>query len=289
MSSSHPYKAAILQITAAFFYALMAIFTKFVDGHMGVFQLVFYRFLIGFILLCPFVIHKYKSTVLRPVHLKLQLLHAFLGIFMIGTFYYSVWHAPLANVLAAVFSSPIFLVILAALFLNEKIRRLKSFIIVLGFMGVLMVVAPHQGMGLTSLTLLANPLIVALVVMVAKKLTPDISNWLFLFYFGAFASLFSAPLAAMNWQALSMDIIPFVLAIGVLSMAAKYFSYESLKFGDSSTVITFGYSQIILGGVVDYIVFGVMPTQMAMVGAVIIMGSAWWLAQHEKNYAHFAK
>jgi drug/metabolite transporter (DMT)-like permease len=121
-------------------FCILAISVKEISKEINSFQIIFFRSLFGLIVLLPFV--KQKLTKIKVPSLKK---HLFRNSFhLLGQYGWiiGIVYLPLAEVTAIEFSVPIWVLIIAALFLKEKITLSKTLSIGFGFIGVLFVLQP---------------------------------------------------------------------------------------------------------------------------------------------------
>ena len=117
---------------------------KFLTDSFSPFQIVWMRqsgLLIGVIIL---LIIKHQS-ILKTEHLELQLIRGTIVIISPVCFVTGIMFVPLADAIAITFVAPFLLVILAVIFLDEKIGVHRWSAVILGFFGTLIVVRPGLG------------------------------------------------------------------------------------------------------------------------------------------------
>ena len=117
-------------------FAGMAIAARSLHAEMSTFEILFFRSLIGVLVVLPFIIRA------NFVDIKVQKFHWHLGraIVQFGAqicWMYGIVHLTLSDLTAIEFSVPIFTALLAVLFLGERMWRHKWVATILGFAGVL--------------------------------------------------------------------------------------------------------------------------------------------------------
>ena len=140
---SHPIKAAMWMMGAVASFSAMAIAGREVSVEMNTFELMMYRSLIGFILLQGLILisrRRYEQikTDRLSLHFQRNIFH-FAGQ---NLWFYGVIVLPLSQLVALEFTNPIWVALLAPIFLGEKMTRIKFFAAILGFIGVLIVARP---------------------------------------------------------------------------------------------------------------------------------------------------
>ena len=119
----------------------MLTFLKLAQKDVNVYVAGFFRFLFGFLIILPYIV-KSKLTVFKTNHLKKHFFRAFLNLPSMLLYFSSLVMLPIEKVTAISFVVPFFVTILAVLFLGEKIYLYRSFALVLGFIGMLIILRP---------------------------------------------------------------------------------------------------------------------------------------------------
>lgn len=187
---------------------------------------------------------------------------------------------PLAEATAVIFLAPIFVTLLSALLLREKVSKSQWLAVGLGLFGVALIVRP--GGELFSWPILL-PLAAAVCFAVYQLLTrmlagkdhPATSN----FYSGLIGALLLAPVAFFQLdqlQQMPMPTLGMLLALGAIAMTAHMLLTVAFRYASAAVLAPFTYAQIISAGVVGWLAFGQLPDLWALLGVlVIIAGGAW--------------
>ena len=114
---------------------------KYVGNNISSYEIIFFRYLFSVIVLLPFILRKkYSSSTIMRIHFIRGFL-LFVGIIL--------WCVGLKVVKLTVATSinfimPIFILILARIFLKETFNRLKLIATILGFIGTFIVINPNS-------------------------------------------------------------------------------------------------------------------------------------------------
>lgn len=133
--------AFVLMMTAGLSFSAMATLTKTLSQTFGLFDLVFFRYLIGFICVLTVVLaHRNSSTSWKnlfvPAGIWLLVARGTLGFVGVLSFFYILRVLPVSLCVLLNFCFPIFVVILARIFLNERITAEQVSWILVGIFGV---------------------------------------------------------------------------------------------------------------------------------------------------------
>ena len=133
-------KGIILALVASFCAVLMSVFLKFAQEDTNVFSVGFMRFF-GFLLILPFKI-KSKFKIYKTDNFKFHITRSIINVPMMILGFAALMYIPLDQIKAIGFLSPILVVILSIIFLKERIYLIRTFSLILGFIGVIIILRP---------------------------------------------------------------------------------------------------------------------------------------------------
>jgi drug/metabolite transporter (DMT)-like permease len=261
-------------------FAMQAVAVKSLGQRLDVVQIGFFRCLFGLIAVVPFL-YGTNSYFLRG-KAWLHVVRAFVGVAGMLCSYYAVTHLPLATATAISFTKPLFLIILAVLFLGETVHWPRWTATVVGFIGVLIVARPGSEIfDPAMLVALAGSFFIADVAILVKKLSQNDRNATIMFYFGSITTVVAAIPAYFVWQ-MPVDTEWLLLAfVGVSAATAQYCTLRALRVGEASAVMPFDYTRLLFAGLFGYAFFAETPDGWTLVGIAVLVASTLYLAHRE--------
>ncbi len=192
---------------------------------------------------------------------------------------------PLADMTAIGFTGPIFIMIGAAWFFKERMHWERWLAALIGFAGVLIVVAPKLGGsgGYYNLVMLASAPIFAASFLLTKALTRYESAQVIVVWQSITVSLFSLPMALIHWQAPSPWQWGGFLLCGLLGSASHYCLTRSFGVADISATQSIKFLDLVWAALFGWLVFSDVPSQSTLVGGVVICASTVWIARRESR------
>jgi drug/metabolite transporter (DMT)-like permease len=259
----------------------MALLIKLLGGRLDSFQIAFFRCLIGFLAVLPFVL-RYGVGSLRTRSMKIHVLRGLFGLVAMFASYYAVANMPLASYTALSFTKPLFSTVLAVIILHEVVRWRRWSATLVGFIGVLVMVRPGAGtFDQAALFALADALSIAFLVTLVKRLPPGETTLVMLFYFGVFSTLAALPPALIVWRDPTWDEAALLVGIGVLGVLSQSFWIRAYRAGEASVVAPFDYLRLLFAGLAGFLAFGELVDGWTLVGAGIIVVSTVYIARRE--------
>ena len=168
---------------------------------LSAFQTQFLRYLMGLLVMLPLMLRSGLAD-LRPVSLRGQFLRGAVHTLGLLVWFAAVPHITLADTTVIGFTTPIFIMLGAALFLSEPMRGSRWVAAGLGMTGVLIVVGPRltgEG-GIHLLVMLMSAPIYAVSFLMTKALTRYERPAVIVLWQAITVTLLSLPFALTDWQ-----------------------------------------------------------------------------------------
>ena len=284
-------------VACGLLFGLLNTAQKFLTHQMHPPQVLCLRYLVGSLVLVPFVIQA-GWEIYRPHHLPLQLTRC--GIHLIGS---TIWflvlpHVTLAENTAIGFTGPIFMMLGAWLFLGERMQPERWAAVLIAFVGVLIVVWPSLseadlGSVYSLWLLLASPLFAASF-LISKTLTRYDRPDAIVFWLGVMVGVLSIPFAIYRiswggdrplleyvWQWPTLAQWALLFACGIVGSTAHYCMTRAYHIADVSVVQPVRFLDLVWASVFGFIMFAHLPTVWALSGGAIICAATLWISRRE--------
>ncbi|MDR1401433.1 MAG: DMT family transporter [Puniceicoccales bacterium] len=248
---------------------------KFLGKEYSAAQIVFLRYTFATLSLLPFLLGK-KDFAARLFRVTgLHFIRAILLLLGMWLYCLALPQLPISTVVALNFVIPIFTLILAAVFLREKITRRAAVATIFGFAGILIVCEPTGAKFITfamALVLLSSALFASLDV-INKKFVSDEGVFQMVLYTATITALLSFPFALCQWTCPPVRDVCLFAALGCGANLLLYCILKAFERVDISTVAPLKYFEFALTAAVGMVVFGEIPSKSTMLGALIIITS----------------
>ncbi|HTP99167.1 MAG TPA: DMT family transporter [Casimicrobiaceae bacterium] len=252
---------------------LIAVAAREAGRSLHVFQIMEVRSLLGIVLFAPMVVaagglramrtRRFGRHVARNVvHYSAQFMW-FLAITMI----------PIAEVVAIEFTGPVWVALLAVVFLGEKMTGARIAAVALGVIGVAIIVRPgldHVEVG-QVIALLAAIGFAGSIILV-KSLTRTDSVVTIIFWMLIVQSVIGAIPAAVVWQAPPAAAWPWLVVIAVCGTYSHFCMAHALRHADTTTVVPLDFLRVPLTAIAAWLVFAERFDVFTILGAAVILG-----------------
>lgn len=288
-------KGVTLVLIATLFWGMMGVTSRTL-GNAGIdsMSISFFRCLIAAIGFGIFLFIFNKKAFM--VDFKGIIISGIYGIVTFGlsftTFNIAVERVPIAVATVLMFTNPIWVTIFNAIFFKEKITSKKATVIALAIIGCLLI-SNIFGVGFENLDIvgllvgLSTGVLFALQLVIPRffdgKYSKD-SMLIYGFIFStialAFFTNFTGVNTAITTNSSPMFVILNILSIGILSTFIANISYvkatDYIETGVASVLVAL---EPVLGSLFAYIVYGETLTGLQLLGGLIIVIAAIWLAR----------
>jgi len=260
-------------------FALMGVFVKIGGTWFSSHELVFYRSLVGLLLLLAGIsLHQGLRGGLKVLgpQTGLQIRRGLVGFVALATFFYALARLPLSVAITLNYASPLFLALLMPWQLGERPSRAQYATVVVGFVGVLLLLRPWQTPSddlVAGLVGLFSGVMAAFAYIHVRKLgrlhEPE---WRTVFWFALVCAVGAGALASVDggWHGVvGLDQAGLLLALGVFATFGQLAMTRAYRTGQTVVVASFAYSTVVYASILDVLIFKVEMPIMAWAGICI--------------------
>ena len=190
---------------------------------------------------------------------------------------------PIAEATAINFVTPLLITLLAIPLLGEVVRPQGWAAVLVGFLGTLIVVRPGVGgLHAAALLVLLSSFLWCIAMLVTRRLAGvDHSGvtiaWTAVTGFILLLAALPAFLAPLTWRSAALCV-----AVGLVASSAQWCAVLAYRHATASALAPLGYAQLIWSSLLGLLVFGAMPSQWTVAGAVIIACSGGYIVHLER-------
>ena len=274
-------RAAGLMLASTVSFGLMAVLIRLVSSRLSTAEIAFFRNLFGLLALLP-LLWRGAPGVFRTRQLPRYFVRSAIGIGSMLCGFWAIGHLPMAQAISLSYSTPLFVTILAAIWLGEVVRRRRWTAVLLGFAGVLVIVRPGtEGFSAGSLVAVAAAVLSSVVAIQIKQLSrvdpPDtIVFWTYVFW----VPLSLLP-ALFEWQWPQGTTWLWLAAIGVFGTGGQLLWTRALKLGEVSALTPISFMQLPLVAALAWLLFDEEINRWTVLGAAIIFAANAYIARRE--------
>jgi drug/metabolite transporter (DMT)-like permease len=258
-------------ITAAFFLvAVMSALGKSVN-HVPTAIIVFSQTFVSLVIFAPWALRGGVSA-LKTEHFVLHLVRAMGGLLSQVLMFIALRRMSLMGAVLLSNSAPLFIPLVAMVWLHEKIRPVTWFSLLIGFLGIVLILRPGPD-------LLKNPsAIIAAVAAVCSavglvainQLSQTDSSQRVLIYYFFISSVLTAPFMILTWRTPDRVDALKLLGIGVCLAASQLLIILAYRHARPERIAPFNYSVVIFSGLFGWIFWGTTPGLLSVAGILLV-------------------
>jgi drug/metabolite transporter (DMT)-like permease len=232
-------------------------------------MLVFMRNLLGLFVIAPLLL-RYGAGELRTGVYPLHLLRAVLGLAAMYCFFYVLGRLALADGMLLKMTSPIFMPLIALLWLGERVGRLAILAIPVGFVGVALVLKPGGDMSWVAALGVLGGALAAFAKVTVRRLGRSEPTTRIVFYFALNATVISALPLAWAWQQPSLEQWALLGLMGAMGTAGQLLLTRGYAVAAAAQVSPFTYFSVVFGAAYGYLFWGETLDWLFIAGALLI-------------------
>lgn len=265
-----------------FFYAVLAVlcssgmslFVK-LSSSATVSTLVFARFALGVPIFLWIIQHKKIKLTWKAVPKNFT--RSLAGILNLYAFYFALQALPLVNAITLTNTAPLFLPILALVWLKILVSKWRFFAVGLGFLGVCIILRPSttEFLAIGSILGLFGGLCRAIAIFNVRLLAKTETTETILSYYFLIGAVLSVFPLFFNWHPFTDPLQwLYVFLAGALALAYQYTFTKACAHAPATKMSSVSYLGVVIGGLLGWWVFGEIPDLWVLVGAFLIVCGA---------------
>ncbi len=260
-----------ITIIANLFFALSSACVQALPEHFPVMEIVFFQNFISLIVIIPYCMKKGTLNFQRT-NLSLHLVRDLAGVLSFWTLFLAIQKMGLVNATVLSYMSPFYVPFVCKLWRKEPIEKDVWWMVVIGFIGVLIILKPKNLFYLSSLIGTLSALCSAFAVVALKNLNrqgESLSRTLL--YFFITGTLFSLIFCLFQWQTPTLFQLLLLILLGALSILAQIFLTTAYRYGTASFLSPLSYSIIIFTTLISGLFFHEPQHWSIWIGIFIII------------------
>jgi S-adenosylmethionine uptake transporter len=262
------------------------IIVKFMGLRLDALQVIFFRFLFGFITLLPFVLARGKA-VFKTKQLGFNIVRGILGAISLFLYTYSVIRLPLVEVVTILWTIPLFVLILSILFLGEEVSFARWTATIIGFVGLSFITLYNSeasfSLKLLYLVPISSSFLFAAQDVMIKKIIDNEKRTTMLLYFALVASAITFIPALFVWKTPTAFEYSMLFLLGAGGNLIQYFMFKAFSATDLSALAPFRYIEFLFSAFFAFTFFAEIPGLNVLIGAIILIPSTLYLVYSEKH------
>ncbi|KIC32816.1 DMT family transporter [Leisingera sp. ANG-S5] len=278
LTSHRPVLAVLLKVTAIALFTALSGIIKATSETIPAGEAVFFRSFFAIPVIVAWLAT--RGELRHGLITKKPMFHVWRGLVgtsAMGMTFMGLALLPLPEVTAIGYATPIFTLILAALFLGETIRLVRISAVAIGLLGVLIMIWPRLGGDLGDGAMLGVLLVVGATVargfvqIHIRRMVQSEHTAAIVFYFSLTASALALLTAPFGWVMPDVQTAALLVSAGLVGGVAQILVTSSYRFAPASMLAPYDYASMIFAIVIGYVWFDEWPTLVMLAGAALVI------------------
>jgi drug/metabolite transporter (DMT)-like permease len=264
-------------LVGAFWFSVMSVLVKIAGRRLPSMELVFFRGLLTLAMSYAIV----KRAGIRPVlgvNRRLLLQRGVFGAAALACFLFSLTHLPLGEATLIQYMNPIFAIMVAHWWFEERMGRGEWIALGASLVGVLLITRPAFLFGGAASGIHPGHALIALLgaafsgsAYATIRRMPNERPEVVVLYLPLMSVPMSLPFIATNWHAPTWEEWLLLVGIGIATQLAQTSMTRGLQIEKTARATMVGYVQIIFAGAWGALLFGEAITWWTVTGAAIVL------------------
>jgi S-adenosylmethionine uptake transporter len=277
-------------ITAAFWmsgtlasFSSMAVAARELSADMSTFEILFFRSLVGLLLLLP-IVARNRGAGMRSHRIGLQVGRNCVHFAAQYGWVAAIAVLPLAEAFALEFTMPVWATLLAVIALSERMTTPRYIAVIGGFIGVLVIVRPgFAAFNPAIFYMLGAAVGFASSVIITKVLIRKDSPLTIIFYMSVVQMPLGLVPAVFDWTPPTLAHVPWFLIVGLGGLTAHFTLARALNLADATIVLPIDFLRLPLIALIGAAVYDETLVIWVIIGAAIIFGANYYMVWQESR------
>jgi len=285
-------RAILLKVSSALVFAIMAVLVRYLGERYPVGQVVFFRS--AFAIVPVVIIYAWRRELEAAVRTGRPLRHLGRGLTAMGAMFCNfsaLARLPVVDATAISFLSPLMTVALSAIFLKERVRFYRWSAVILGFGGVLLMLAPQLDFASSHVAATAlvgaafgfgGAFFAAASNIQTRAMTASETTSSIVLYFSLICAIGGLATWPFGWQTPSSAEIAMLVGIGICGGVGHILLTESYRRATASVIAPFDYTSMLWTLLLGFVFLSEIPSLFVIAGVAVIAAAGLLVIWRER-------
>jgi drug/metabolite transporter (DMT)-like permease len=268
---NQPIAGALFVLGASFMFAMMGTLVKVVSTSLNNEMVVFFRNVCALIFILPWIAYSRPSGGIKTSFFRFHLLRSAAGLGAMYCFFYAIAQLRLSEAFLLFSTSPIFIPLIAYMWMREEVTYSTRGAIIAGFIGIVLILKPGFGVFQPAmLVALAGGGLAALAMVTIRRMSLSEPTIRIVFYFTIFSTVISAGPLSWSWQSPMPGIWWLLILIGLLAAVGQFFLTKGYSMAPAAQVGPLTYGNVVFATINGWIYWGETMDLLTWIGAFLV-------------------
>ncbi len=263
-------KGIIFILISWLFLTSVVALARIVSSRTSVPTVLFFQNCVSMLVMLPWIV-KAGLDSLRLNKIGVLAIRALAGYSGYAFTFLAVQRISLVNTVLLSNSAPLFIPLVIWLWKRVKISKGLWVGIIIGFIGIGFILKPGREMfNFGAIFAIGSAIMLSISTIAQRRLVKTEPVRTILFYYFVIGTILSIPFCIDQWKPLDGQTFGLLILIGILFVTGQIFFLNALRYEKPSFLSSFNYSSVVYGAIIQWALWGILPTWMTVVGIIIV-------------------
>ncbi|HHZ83866.1 MAG TPA: DMT family transporter [Nitrospirales bacterium] len=276
-------RAGLYVIASSLAFASMGALIKQTSADIPNETLVFFRNVVALLILTPWVLARGFATLNTRVF-SLHVLRSAAGLTAMYCYFFALASIPLAEAVILHMTAPLFIPIIAWIWLKEPASSRTKWAIGIGYIGILLILKPGSGIfTFVALFALASGLFASIAMVCIRRMAATEPPLRIVWYFTLISTVISTIPLLWTWHIPEPSMIGTLVLIGALATLGQLLLTRGYTLAPAGQVGGFAYSEVVFGFTLGWIVWNELPDSLSVIGILTVCSAGMLILSHARR------
>lgn len=283
---NQPVAGALFVLGSSLTFAVLGAMVKIVASSLNNEMVVFFRNLCALLFILPWVWYSRFPGGIKTACFQIHLIRSAAGLGAMYCFFYAIAHIRLSEAFLLAATAPLFIPLIAYIWIREPVPRRIRGAIFIGFVGIVFILKP--GLGIfqpVAVVGLSAGIFAALAMVSIRRMSASEPTIRIVFYFTLLGTLISGVPLVWSWQTPEPKIWWILVLIGLLAVIGQFFLTKGYGLAPAAQVGPFTYMNIVFASLFGWLFWKETIDTLTWIGAFLICISGIVAAHRTPSHA----
>ncbi|MFP5306217.1 MAG: DMT family transporter [Gammaproteobacteria bacterium] len=268
-------RGALHALAAAAAFSAMGVFIKLAAQTTPNAVVVFVRCVVSLVILLPWLLLRKGGGGIRTRRLGGHLSRAGFGILAMYAFFYAIARLPLAEAILLTYSTPLWIPLIAWLWLGERPAPVVYPAALLGLIGIALIVKPGMHAVDTTAALVgaASGVLAGCAMVSIRRITDTEPPARIVFYFALLGTAIAAVPLAWAWVMPTPAALVFLIGAGLLATLGQIQLTRAYGCAPAALISPFTYAAVIFSGALGWLLWHEQVDRWSVLGTLLVIAT----------------
>lgn len=258
-------------LIASLSFAVMGGLVKQISGSLPNEMVVFFRNVCALVIIVPIVLLRGGFGIVRTRRLPLHLLRTAAGLGAMYCYFHALSRMKLAEAVLLSYTTPLFIPLIARVWLGEQVPRAVRAAVLVGFAGIILILRPGFGIFRpVALVGLAAGVLASLAMVTIRRMSDTEPALRIVFYYTLLCTIISSVPLLWAWQSPDPAVWGLLLLTGLVAVCGQMFMTNGYGLAPAATVGPYVYSTPVFAALLGYVFWGEALDLCTLCGAGLV-------------------